>query len=81
MNKEPDTRKHNTLSIAGFAVGILAQFIGLLGFTGLIGTALSALGLWYAGRNGDKKWLAVIGLILSLVSTALCLLEIYASTF
>ena len=63
--------KHNGLSIAGF----ILSFIPWLNVVGLI---LCAIGLSKAKKNGDKKGLAVAGLVISCLSVGWIILIISA---
>lgn len=74
--KETNKIKNNWANI-GLIVGILSVFFASIGIIPLSGIVINIIGIYKSGRlGGVGKWLAVIGLILSLVYT-LVYMQIY----
>lgn len=60
----------NKWAIAGFILAFLSIFFAFIGIIPLAGVITNIIGIYKAGSlSGRGKWLAIIGLIISLIYT------------
>ena len=68
---------YNSLSIAGFILGIISCFLNFWGIVGIVAVVLSAIGLSQIYKAQEKgKVLAILGIILATINIiyAVCIL-------
>ena len=60
---------YNSLSIAGFILGIISCFLNFWGIVGIVAVVLSAIGLSQISRDSQKgKVLAILGIVLGSIN-------------
>ena len=69
-----NNNKRNGLALAGFLCSLFGLFT--CGFPSIIGLILSAIGLHTANETGDRKGLAIAGLVMGIVGTIIILMSI-----
>lgn len=69
-NKINNDKVKNTWATVGFIIGIVSIFFAFIGTVPLSGLVINSIGIYKSGKVGGKgKWMAIIGLVLSIVFT------------